>query len=62
MCETALLSDPAGQTVGLASLCGDNVTVRSLAHTSKPRSAAKLRAQRGATLAAARKVRAPGAG
>lgn len=63
MCETALLSNPAGQTVGLASLCGDNVTVRPLAHTSKPRFAAKLRAQRGAaTVAVARKARAPSAG
>ena len=63
MCETALLTNPVGQTTGLASLCGGNVTMRPLAHTSKPRSAAKLRAQRGtATLAVARKARAPSAG
>ncbi|MFL5385369.1 MAG: hypothetical protein ACJ8GN_22850 [Longimicrobiaceae bacterium] len=46
----------------MASLCGGNVSVRSVTRASKPRSAAKLHAQRGATLAAARKARAPGAG
>jgi len=63
MCETALLTNPAGQTIGLASLCSGNVTVRSLANAPKPRIAAKLRQQRGtATLAVARKARAPSAG
>lgn len=63
MCETALLTDPTGQTVGMASLCGGNVTVRSIAHTPKPRSVAKLRTQRdAATVVVARKAKAPSVG
>lgn len=63
LCWNAMVTDPSGRTLAVADICGDNVTVRSLASTPKPRSAVKLRAQRGtATVAVAGKARAPSAG
>jgi hypothetical protein len=63
LCWNAMVTDPSGRTLAVADICGDNVTVRSLASTSKPRSAEKLRAQRGTgTVAAAGKAREPTAG
>ena len=62
LCWNAMVTDPSGRTFAVADICGDNVTVRSLASTSKPRSTEKLRAQRGTgTVAVAGKVRAPSA-
>jgi hypothetical protein len=63
LCMNAMVTDPSGRTLAMADICGGNVAVRSLARASKPRSAAKLRQQRGtATIAVAPKARAPSAG
>jgi len=62
MCETALLTDSAGQSVGLASLCGNNVNVRSLAHAAKPRTITKSRSQRAPAAASVARDKVPRAG
>ena len=60
-CYEAMLTDPSGRVLAVADICSGNVTMRPLSFTSKPRSAAKLRPQRGTTLTAARKATAPSA-
>jgi hypothetical protein len=35
LCWNAMLTDPSGRMLAVADICGDNVTVRSLARTSR---------------------------
>ena len=68
LCWNAMVTDPSGRVLAVADICGDNVTVRSLAHSpvqriAKPRSTAKLRALHGtATVAVVGKTTVPSAG
>lgn len=41
LCWNAMATDPSGRTLAIADICGDNVTVRSLARSSRQESRKK---------------------
>lgn len=53
LCWNAMVTDPSGRMLAVADICGDNVTVRSLARTSRQEGRKKPQQRDGRAVVAA---------